>query len=175
MKLTPLRALLLILPACNAQKTADTDTPAAAAAPAACDLLQAEEIRQATGRDPGAPIDESAEGRPAMCRWPEAGDATSTLVSLTMTPKGVRRYEDLRQQFEQNMGAEFASTQVRSVPTTENAAAWIGPVEGGYLQLHGDRGMIQVGLEAPGTGDPALTALQLAQAAMNRLPAGNTP
>lgn len=130
----------------------------------ACTLLTLEEIRSATGYDPGAGTNPTADvsGAAPMCAWPSADGSVDQIVQVMVTRATSDTYEEYRQSMAEQDITEFSQI--------EGPGRFTVLLEGvNMIHTFGERFMVQVLVEPAEGSDPVAAATALAGAALSRL------
>jgi hypothetical protein len=130
----------------------------------ACALLTSDEIRAATGQEPGTGIDpmDGVSASAPICAWPSADGSITEIAQILVSIASADSYESYRQSMEQE-----GFTDLQQVDGPGRFNALLGGLN--MLQSFGERFMVQVMFEpAPGR-DFVEAATELTRAALGRL------
>lgn len=130
----------------------------------ACTLLTPEEIRAATGYDPGAGTDPTADvgGAAPMCAWPSADGSVDQVVSVLVAFATYDTYEEYREAMAQEGVTEFSQV--------DGPGRFTVLLDGvNMIQAYGERFVVEVMVEPAEGVDPVAAMTTLAGAALGRI------
>ena len=132
-----------------------------------CAVLDAADVREVTGSDPGLPDKVTpVAGGGSYCNWPMVADTSRTIVTVIVIPAPPVTYDEYLDQTRAVLDGSFDESNYESVAGVGSAAVWAG---GFTLQAWGKGHMIQI---QSGVGEPALdrdASAELARRALERL------
>ncbi|HEY7472922.1 MAG TPA: hypothetical protein VIE68_11305 [Gemmatimonadota bacterium] len=174
LRLRPVAWILAAALACarGTDKSAPMPAPSGEPTPAAyeldpCVVLSAEDVRDVTGSEPGAPRRvEPVAGGVSYCHWSLAADTSQTLVTVMAIPAPAMSFEEYVEQNRVVMGEGFDEADYERVDGVGESAVW---AYGSTLQTWGGDRMVQI---QSGVGGPALdreASADLARRALERL------
>ncbi|HSM59867.1 MAG TPA: DUF3558 family protein, partial [Longimicrobiales bacterium] len=131
----------------------------------ACTLLTADEIRSATGYDPGPGADPVADisGAAPICAWPSADGSVHQVVQVLVAYATSDTYEEYLQ-------AMAEQGVIEGLSRIEGPGRFTVLLAGANMaQAHGERFMVQVMVEPAAGIDPVTAMTTLAGAALARI------
>lgn len=126
----------------------------------ACSLLQASEIREATGGDPGVGArPDVPQGSPPMCHWATA--------QLLVTHAGWKTYEEFDAANRRTLEAEYDAADYQRLDGPGRFAVLL--TGAGMVQAVGERHMVQVAAQPAEGRDTVEAVTRLAALVLERL------